>query len=725
MIRWLAIARKHLAAYPSGHPALATAFRKAHEQLKEFLGSGGPLRLSVLRQGLLWEDQKVASAQALDLAQALYRRDVAILEIDAAIDPRELEALLRVMSTDPRRTGETSLAELLAAQEVRHARLGMVNFESIRLTSRVQDHFESEEKTRLGWGSLIGSLQSARDGSPEAGPAAGEVGAEEVAAFIRQLFEEERASPAAEVDLSEPPAPSRTLALVADALSDYASKLRGEEIRGGGRQIARLISLLPEELRPVVLSAAIRAFSASPQVSQDLRELDAALARNSALEALTLPPAEPPVRLPAPPPAPPSAPPPPAAGGRGTEDLESHLRAILGGEDVDRFHPDLSATTVEQLGSRLPEAPLPEGCGPDLGDRPESLAGEPVLESLAQTISELLNSPPFPATAPSVLKRVEIVFRSFLESGLLEPAVGLIEDLRGKITDPRVAIEVIVPIQECLERLASPETAAAILERLPLLGEESLGRARDIILALGAPAIRCFLAALVEEKENSRRRRILDFVISLGPALAPEARALLTDSRWFVTRNMIYLLRSVGDRTSLPEVRRCVSHSDIRVRLEAIKTIYAFDPSVPRDLIWKTVLDPDPKTAETAVMFAGSYSIAQAVDPILSILKKWDPLGRRRSLRLQAIESLGELGEPRALPEMKRYFRNWLFPVVAREERVAAYRSLEGYPEEARKPLLELGSRSRIAEIRETCRRLATAGRPAAPARARPGKRHG
>lgn len=79
MIRWVAIARKNLAAYPAGHPALAVSFRKAQEQLREFLGSGGTLRVNVLRQGLLWENQKVTSAQAQDLAQALYRRDVALL----------------------------------------------------------------------------------------------------------------------------------------------------------------------------------------------------------------------------------------------------------------------------------------------------------------------------------------------------------------------------------------------------------------------------------------------------------------------------------------------------------------------------------------------------------------------------------------------------------------------------------------------------------------------
>lgn len=731
-VRWITIARKNLAAYPPGHPALAASFERANRQLQDLLGSGGQVRFSVLRNALLCEGEKLLSPHAQDLAQLLYRRDVAILQIDAAIEPWELEALLRVISVDPRKAGETPLSEVLASQSVRHAQLGMVNYESIRMTTQVHSELATEEKTQLSWGTLLGSLQSASGEEPADDVASGEVSATEVAALIRRMFQQEQATArenalAVPADPTEPATASPTIAAVTDALSDYASRLKSEERRFAGQQLARLISLLPEEFRHVVLSSAMKAFSEDADVSEDLKSLDASLAKGSALEALMREASEPSPASPAPGPAlslpatpEPSPEPPPVPVRRASaEDLKRSLEEIAQGEDVDRFNPEASPASLGQTGIRLPELIVPEGPTPDLGDRPESLGEEPVMESLTQTLLEMLDAPPLPDTAAEVMPRLEDALRYFLNSGQFEQAVLLVHELKAKITDPRVSAEVIVPIQDCLGRISSRETAVLIVERLPQLGEQSLDRLGRIVAALEAPAIRSLLSALAEERDPSQRRRILDFLVSLGPAIAPEARGLLVDPRWFIVRNMLYLLRSVGDRASLPEVRRCINHPDVRVRLEAIKTVYAFDPNVPRDLIWKMIFDPDPKSAETAVIFAGTYGISEAVDPLLAILNKWDPFGWRRSLRLKALQSLGELADARALDRLKRYFRDSLVPVVAREERIAAYRSLEGYAEPVRRPLVQAGLKSRLPEIREICERLRGRPRPS-PAMAAP-----
>jgi hypothetical protein len=51
---------------------------------------------------------------------------------------------------------------------------------------------------------------------------------------------------------------------------------------------------------------------------------------------------------------------------------------------------------------------------------------------------------------------------------------------------------------------------------------------------------------------------------------------------------------------------------------------------------------------------------------------------------------------------------------VSREERLAAFRALAGFPPGPRRPYLERGLRSRDPEVRELCRRLGER----APARA-------
>ena len=161
----------------------------------------------------------------------------------------------------------------------------------------------------------------------------------------------------------------------------------------------------------------------------------------------------------------------------------------------------------------------------------------------------------------------------------------------------------------------------------------------------------------------------------------------------------------------MTEIRRCVDHPDLRVRLEAIRALFAFDPKVPQALLARTIQNPDPRMAEAAVLLIGQHGITQAADLLVEILLRWDLLGRQRSLRLKALRALGDLADPAVLPRLGRFFRGWSIPPVALEERRAAYRHLGGYDEPARALYVAKGQRSRDPIIRDICRGLALAPR--------------
>jgi hypothetical protein len=231
---------------------------------------------------------------------------------------------------------------------------------------------------------------------------------------------------------------------------------------------------------------------------------------------------------------------------------------------------------------------------------------------------------------------------------------------------------------------------------------------------------RSFLVALAEETDKSKRHRLLEVLVSLGPDIVPEATLLLADPRWYVVRNMVLILHRIGEPGSVDAVRACTEHPDLRVRLEAIKGLLKMDMETARGLLARAINDPDPKLAETAIGLAGTYAIAEAVEPLLGIVDGWDLMGRRRSLRVRALRALGELADPIALPRLERFFKNWIVPVVSLEERRAAYRALQTYPLDVRADLVERGLRSRDDEIRSLCERIQSQSRaPSAPARKR------
>ena len=258
--------------------------------------------------------------------------------------------------------------------------------------------------------------------------------------------------------------------------------------------------------------------------------------------------------------------------------------------------------------------------------------------------------------------------------------------------------------------MADADSIAALLEGMRRGPSDDLGPACELLGVLGGGAIRHLLLTLAVEDDRGARHRLLELLAALGPVVARDAAALLTDSRWYVVRNMLVLLRRVGDPGSLPHVRRATAHPDLRVRLEAIRNLFTFEAAASRDLLRAAIHDPDPRLAGEAIELAGAHGIAEAVEPLLALLVPWDPFGRRRALRLKAIRALGELADGKALAALARYGARFPWPPIAAEERRALYRSLGAYPAAARRELVERGRRSRDPEVRLLARQLAESG---------------
>jgi hypothetical protein len=284
--------------------------------------------------------------------------------------------------------------------------------------------------------------------------------------------------------------------------------------------------------------------------------------------------------------------------------------------------------------------------------------------------------------------------------------------VRDLIADPSQA-ERREALDQFLANIADAPTLAALVAASRQPGGPPFVQVQTLILALGASASHGLLEALAAEQDRGRRLRLIELAASLGAAIVPETRRLLADPRWYVVRNMVLLLRRVQDRSAMGEILRCADHADLRVRLEAIRALFAFDTKVPRDLLARTINHPDPRLAEAAVLLSGQHRITQASDLLVEILLRCDFFGRRRSMRLKALRALADLGDAAVLPRLGRFFRERPFPLVSIEERRSAYRYLSSYDAAARAPWVARGEKSRDPVIRDICRGLAKAGSPA------------
>lgn len=702
LVRALAIAWKNLAAYPAGHPALAASMALAHQRLQELLSGSGTATLGVARDGLVCGQEKVTSSHARDLARALYLREVALLRFEPGVTAGELEALLRSISLDAARSDAPPLAGQLAAAGVTHVQVEAVDFSQIRVTD---DMAADAPAPATLWDDLLRAILAGHTLSAEG----------------RRI-----------VDSGEVATPRGLAAILQEAmgigkaggnegfaaggaerarLDDRLSQVVGKHFSGASaermlaaNQIAELVRALPEDIRGTLVAAALRALASDESAGEALKVLADSATPDTILQALRRIKEEVPLsshalrllhalssvapslgarRIEAPDPA-----------------LLAELSVLFLEDDVDRYNPEDHKQLLTNAALDVPTSP--EGVV-DLGDRMTTLTDDAVADHMANASIEMLIRLGGREGTDVLLLRIEGLFRDCVSRGRLEAAVTLAEDLKALGDEHALAAAVQARLDDTIGRMATAESVRTILDSLNRRGARSASLARRLMDALGAAAARGFLVALAEEPDKSRRRRILELLVSFGPVIAGPATELLGDARWYVVRNMVVLLHRVGDRSALAQVRLCAAHLDLRVRLEAIKYLLAYDPEVPRDLLARAIHDPDPKMAEAAVTLAGNYGLKEAVDPLLEIVADWDVFGRRRSIRLKALKALGELADPVALPRLERFFRNWLVPLVSLDERRTAYRSLQTYPAEARTTLVERGLRSHDEEIRRIC----------------------
>ena len=95
----------------------------------------------------------------------------------------------------------------------------------------------------------------------------------------------------------------------------------------------------------------------------------------------------------------------------------------------------------------------------------------------------------------------------------------------------------------------------------------------EYVAFLDRNAIQPFIAMLGDLKSIPARKNVINALISLGEKDIQSLAKGLYDSRWYVVRNIIYILGKIGDKVAVDYLLKTVNHSDIRVRKEGIKAL--------------------------------------------------------------------------------------------------------------------------------------------------------
>lgn len=199
-----------------------------------------------------------------------------------------------------------------------------------------------------------------------------------------------------------------------------------------------------------------------------------------------------------------------------------------------------------------------------------------------------------------------------------------------------------------VRRIASTGTLNAVLAEDPVDVE-----ALDLLLhPMGIAAAKPMLEVLAESRLRATRRIVLERLARLGNEIAPLVETRLRDSRWFVVRNMLNLLREAGCTDSLRATQRFMQHTDPRVRREAVHLLL-LNPLVADDALIAGLRDGD-KTVLRVALQAARSRMPEAAVPVLA-QRVVEDITFPPEFRVMALHTLGCASSALALDALLAY----------------------------------------------------------------------
>jgi len=192
-------------------------------------------------------------------------------------------------------------------------------------------------------------------------------------------------------------------------------------------------------------------------------------------------------------------------------------------------------------------------------------------------------------------------------------------------------------------------------------------------------------------------------MVHLGDRAVPEATKRLADSRWYVKRNMLYILSECGGPDVVPHVRAYCRHENHRVSFEAIKCLLKRGDSYGIGALRDHLRSGSKELIEQAIALAGAYRVRELVPDLIQMLSGKIISAADFYERLPVVKALGEIGDPRALEAFRSILstKSLLFKGASDALKVEIYRALKNFPSEEIDDMIEAGMKSRNEQIRK------------------------
>jgi HEAT repeat protein len=264
---------------------------------------------------------------------------------------------------------------------------------------------------------------------------------------------------------------------------------------------------------------------------------------------------------------------------------------------------------------------------------------------------------------------------------------------------------------EAIQYYHSSEFISKLIESLRVLGRQTREESWLLCEHYSDVIISLLMDALVQEDSQTVRKFLLGLLKQFGDRVIPEAAKRLGDSRWFVKRNMLYILGELNREEVIPHIRSYCRHNNQKVSIEAIKCLLSFGDRYGVEVVKEFLRSESEELVMQAVALSGAFRIKEVVADLIQLLKKKGMSGADLYEKIPVVKALGDIGDASAINTLRDLLscKSIFFKGMAERLKEEIYRSLKNYPYEAVQDLVHEGLKSKNECIREESLRLSKA----------------
>ena len=285
----------------------------------------------------------------------------------------------------------------------------------------------------------------------------------------------------------------------------------------------------------------------------------------------------------------------------------------------------------------------------------------PLANEMALALLAMLHHERSPTNHTELVERYVSNIELALEKRDYERMPGLISGLRAERENKVEVFSTVQlkPLDEAIEKYVGENGVKRILTAFKIMKKESLefGKVVEYVSSLGPPALKSLLHSLEEEKSRHVRLLACQALAEIGDLAVDAVAEKLDHPQWFVVRNAASILGQIGVADCVPHLQQALSHTEPRVRREALKGLASIKTDEAVDLICGCVQEEDIDICKAALGWVAIIRSPQAFPALDHLLGNGFMWKAEDEVVRLAIQALGAIQEEEATALLEKLSR--------------------------------------------------------------------